>query len=136
MSGELILSRATKNLEMFYLTRWLCECSKSKVIPLNSWCKQLIDFDSKIKTEIFWARSLYNRNTFIKWQLEILPMNKITAYHYLYIGFQKYYLSQLSAISAISSQPIVYPKVIAFSTILQFKNRKRQNMNYYFYVKF
>ena len=31
---------------------WLGECWKSKVIALNSWCKQLIDFVSYIKTEI------------------------------------------------------------------------------------
>ena len=35
---------------------------------------------------------------------------------HLYIGFLKYHSSQLSAISAISRQPIVYPKVIAFTT--------------------
>ena len=98
---------------------WLGECSKSKVIPLNSWCKQLIDFDSQIKSEIFWAWSPFNGNTFIKWQLEILPVDKkyclSTPLHS--IGKISFIPTVcISAISAISSQPIVYPKVIAFST--------------------
>ena len=112
---------------------WLSECSKNKVIPLNSWCKQLIDFDWKIKTEIFWAWSSYNGHTFIKWQLEILAVDK----NYC-LSTPLHWISKISfiptvwdsAISAILIQPIVYPNVIAFSTTTASKGIIN------FYVKF
>ena len=37
LSGELIFSQATKNLEMFYFTRRLGKCSKSKVTALEAY---------------------------------------------------------------------------------------------------
>ena len=83
----------------------------------NSWCKQLIDFDSYIKTEIFWAWSTYNGNTFIKWQLEILPVDK----HYR-LSTPLHWIPKISLIPTVCNickikPPIVYPRVIAlFST--------------------
>ena len=82
-----------------------------------------------------WTWSSYNGDTFIKWQLEILPMDK------------NYWLSTpldwipqisfistvyISAISAIPCQPIVYPMVIIFSKTTQSKGIWIIN----FYVKF
>ena len=58
---------------------------------------------------------------------------RITAYQHLYIGFLKYLSFQLSVTSAKSSQPIVYPKVIAlFLTTAESNGIRIIN----FYVKF
>ena len=73
---------------------------------------------------MIWAWSSYNGNTFIKWQLEILPIDKnyclSTTLHCIpKISFIP--IVSNSAISAISSQPVVYPKFIAFSTTTESK---------------
>ena len=132
-SGELIFSWATKNHKVFYLTCLTEWVLKNKLIPLNSWYKQLIDFDRKIRTEIFWAWSSYNGHTFIKWQLEILAVDK----NYC-LSTPLHWISKISfiptvwdsAISAILIQPIVYSKVIVFSTTTVSKGIIN------FYVKF
>ena len=116
------------------LLAWLGKCSKSKVIPLTSWCKQLINFDSYIKTEIFWAWSSYNEKHF-HLQLEILLMDKnyclSTALHWI-PKMSSILTVWNSAIFAISSHPIDYPKVIPFSTTKESKGIWIINL----YVKF
>ena len=127
-----------KNLRASWFSFWrlkIWKCSIS-LARLGKCLKVSVTFEQLMQaTDWFWPWSSYNGNTFIKWRLEILQMDKnyclSTPLHCIpKISFIS--TASNSAISAISTQPVVYPKFIAFSTTTESKGIWVIN----FYVKF